>query len=253
VNEFTHALVRPPGASFVHALAMMPQPIDGALARRQHAEYVEALRETGITVEALDPQEEFPDSCFMQDPAIVVGGLAILNRMGAPSRFGETDLLKAALATRFETRQLEPPATVEGGDVLNTGGCLYVGETARTNRAGIEQLGLLMRPRGIRVEGVPLRDYLHLLTVVTYVGDGLVVVLEDFAAHPALTGFRKVLVPRAEEYSANTLAIGKYVIVPAGFPRTAERLRDEGYEVLPVPMTEFYKADGGVSCLSLIW
>ncbi len=253
LNEYSHALVRMPGASFVNAIASVPQPIDVELAKRQHAEYVTALIETGVTVEALDPTEAFPDSCFMQDPAMIVSKVAILNRMGAVSRAGETDLIAETLGARFEPRRLTAPATLEGGDVLNAGDRLLVGQTERTNEAGIAQLRTIVEPLGIPVQPVPVYHYLHLLTAVTYVGNGMVVVSEDFADHPALAGFKRVPVPRQEGYAANTLGIGKYVIVPAGFSRTTERLRAEGFEVLPVAMSEFFKADGGVSCLSLVW
>jgi dimethylargininase len=252
-NLYTQALVRPPGANYVNAIAMVPQPIDVTLAQKQHAEYVDALQAAGVTVEALPADERFPDSCFMQDPAMVVGGIAILNRMGAESRAGEPDLVADVLCGKFETHRIQEPATLEGGDVLNVGHKLLVGETERTNAAGIAQLRALVAASGMTVEAVPVREYLHLLTVVTYAGQGVVIVHEDFAEHPQLGEFRKVIVPREEAYVANTLGIGKYVIVPAGFPKTVERIRGEGFEMLQVPMSEFYKADGGVSCLSLIW
>ena len=145
------------------------------------------------------------------------------------------------------------PGTLEGGDVLNLGERVWVGETERTNAAGIAQLKAIVEPYALRVDSIVVRDYLHLLTVVTYVGNGVLVVYEDFADHPSLAGYDKVRVPREEAYAANTLGIGAYVIMPAGFPRTAERLRERGFEVLSVPMSEFYKADGGVSCLALVY
>lgn len=253
VNHFSHALVRPPGDSFVNAIAVDPKPIDVQLARKQHAEYVHALREANVRVEILEANENFPDACFIQDPAMVIRDVAVLNRMGASSRAGETDLVADILRARFETHALTAPATLEGGDVLNVGDTLFVGETERTNRAGIEQLRVLLEPRGISVRGIVVREFLHLLTAVTYIGHNTIVVHQDFAEHPNLKAFTRVIVPREEAYCANTLGIGKYVIVPAGFPKTNEKLRAEGFEVLPAPMSEFYKADGGVSCLSLIW
>jgi dimethylargininase len=252
-NSFQHAFVRPPGNSFVNALAVNPQPIDINLARKQHSEYVAALQEAGVQVEALEADERFPDSCFMQDPAMVIANVAILNRMGAASRLGETELVADILRARFETHSLLAPATLEGGDVLNVGDRLLVGETERTNRMGIEQLRAIAEPHGVGVESIPVREFLHLLTVVTYVGQGIVVVYQDFADHPSFQEFAKVVVPREEEYAANTLGIGNCVIMPAGYPKTEAQLRAQGFEVLPVPMSEFYKADGGVSCLSLLW
>src|SRR5262245_61236065 len=252
-NDYTTAFVRPPGASFVDAIATIPQPIDAALACAQHLEYVAALRETGVRVQELPPEERFPDACFMQDPALIVDGIAVLNRMATANRFGETELLAELLGATFDIERIESPATLEGGDVLIVGKRLLVGKTDRTNAAGIAQLRAHMGPRGITVQDVEVGEYLHLLTAVTYVGDNVVVVHEDFADNPALTSFRCLRVPRTEAYAANTLGIGSYVIVPAGFPRTSEQLRAEGFTVLPVPMSEFYKADGGVSCLSLIY
>lgn len=252
-NQYTRALVRPPGMNCVNAIAEVPQVIDPILARWQHREYVQALKQAGVHVEKLPVSEDYPDSCFMQDPAMVVGGVAILNRMGAASRVGETALVADVLRARFETFEIEAPGTIEGGDVLNVGDRLFVGITERTNAAGIEQLRAFVAPRGLAVESIAVRDYLHLLCVVTYVGQGTVVVMEDFADHPMLKAFKQILVPKQEMYAANTLGIGNYVIVPAGFPKTAELLKAEGFEVLAVPMSEFYKADGGVSCLSLIW
>jgi len=252
-NRYTHALVRPPGASYVNAIAEQPQPIDVSLAQRQHAEYVAALRATGLQVELLEPSQDFPDACFIQDPAMVIQNCAILNRMGAPSRVGETALVADILRARFETVALRAPATLEGGDVLNVGDALFVGRTARTNDAGIEQLRAVCAPRGIAVTAAPVGAFLHLLTAVTYIGQGIVVAHQDFAEQAWLREFEKIVVPRAEAYCANVLGIGKYVIVPSGFPLTTAQIRARGFEVLPTPMSEFYKADGGGSCLSLLW
>lgn len=251
-NHYALALVRPPGANYVNAIAEHPQAIDVALAQRQHAEYVAALRETGVHVEILPASDDFPDACFMQDPAMVIDGIAILNRMGAASRAGETDLVADVLRARFETHALSAPATLEGGDVLIVGNRLIVGETVRTNRDGIAQLRARFEPRGVRIDSTPVGEFLHLLTVVTYVGHGVILVHQDFAEHPMLREFVQVCVPRKEAYAANTLGIGKYVILPAGFPKTAGQVRAKGFEVLELPMSEFYKADGGVSCLALM-
>lgn len=253
LNNYTHALVRPPGNSFVHALAVNPQPIEVELARKQHAEYIDALHTANVAVEILPPHEGLPDSCFMQDPAMIVDGIAILNRMGAPSRFEETALVADILRARFETHALMPPASLEGGDVMIAGKRLLIGESERTNRAGIEQVCALLEPRGFTVQGVVVQGMLHLLTDATYVGNNVLVVWEPYANEQAFRDFEKVIVPNEEAYAANTLGIGKYVIMPAGFPKTQASLQSKGFEVLPVPMSEYYKADGGVSCLSLIW
>src|SRR5581483_5051535 len=229
------------------------QPIDAELAQRQHAEYVAALRETGIQVERLDADERYPDSCFMQDPALVLAGIAILNRMGAPTRTGEPDLIADLLGERFETQRIYAPATLEGGDVLIVGERLIVGESGRTNMDGIEQLRAIVAPRGFHVESTPVCDFLHLSTAATYAGQGILLVHEDFPQTAVFANLKKILVPREEGYAANVLAIGDSVIMPAGYPKTSAQLRAYGFKLLEVPMSEFCKANGGVTCLSLIW
>lgn len=249
----THALVRPPGDSYVNAICSAPARIDVTLAREQHAAYCAALAEAGAKVETLPPDERYPDSCFMQDPAMVFGDLAVVGRMGTASRAGEPDALAEWLAPRFEVRRIVAPGRLEGGDVLNLGDRLLVGETGRTNREGIAQLASFLEPQGIQVTWVPVREYLHLLTAATYVGKNVLVVNMDYAAHPAFAGLDKVVVPRAEEYAANTLGLGDYVIMPAGYRRTEQELTARGFRVLSIALSEFQKADGGVSCLSLVW
>ena len=138
--NLTHAKVRPPGASFVRAISTSHAPIDVALAQAQHADYRQALAEAGVAVEVPPPDECYPDSCFMQDPAMVIAGRAIINRPGAASRRGEEEALVELLAARFPTIRIVAPGTLEGGDVLILPDRVVVGRSDRTNRAGIAQL-----------------------------------------------------------------------------------------------------------------
>jgi dimethylargininase len=258
-----HALVRPPGASFAQAISSSQAAIDVALAQAQHAEYCQALAEAGVTVEILPPDERFPDSCFMQDPAMMIAGRAIINRPGAASRRGEEEALAEALATRFPTTRIIPPGTLEGGDVLTLPDRVVVGRSDRTNRAGIAQLVVALADltglpnpsgfAGLPVLEAPVAGYLHLLSAVTHLGDGTLLAVEDFDLPPALVGFPVLRVPTAEGYACNALGIGEKVILPAGYPKTAATLKAHGYDVLLVPTTEFAKADGGVTCLALVW
>ena len=262
----SHALVRPPGASFAQAISSSQAPIDVALAQAQHAEYCQALTEAGVAVESLPADERFPDSCFMQDPAMVIRGRAIINRPGAASRLGEEEALVALLAARFPTTRIVAPGTLEGGDVMVLPDRVLVGRSGRTNRAGIAQLvvalsdptdltgfGNLSDLPGLPVLEAPVAGYLHLLSAATYLGENTVLAAEDFADHPLFAGLRVLRVPKAEVYAVNTLAVGDRVIVPSGYPQVAALLRDHGFTLLPVPVSEFAKADGGVTCLSLVW
>lgn len=247
----THALVRPPGASFAYAISSSGARIDVALAQRQHAEYRQALAEAGLQVEVLPPGERYPDSCFVQDPALVVEGLAIIGRPGAISRQGEEALMAEVLAESFPVVRIIPPGTLEGGDVLLMPDCLIAGHSGRTNRSGIAQLAAAS-PLPVHQVAVP-DGLLHLLTGVTHLGDGLLLAAEDFALSPPLGKYRVLRVPADEAYACNVLAIGQKVIMPAGYPETAKILRSQGFEVVRVPMSEFAKADGGITCLALVW
>jgi dimethylargininase len=250
----TQALVRPPGANFARALSSRGLPIDAARARAEHAEYCQALAAAGLTVEELPADEHHPDSCFMQDPAVVVAGRAVLGRLSAPSRQGEETALAQALAARhFPLARISAPGTLEGGDVLRLPERVLVGQSGRTNAAGIDQLSAILSAAGLPVTAVPVRGYLHLLTAATYVGQGTLLAVGDYAAHPAFAGLDVFSVPPEEAYAANALAVGVQVLLPAGHPRTLEALRARGFEVLPVPMSQFAAADGGVTCLSLVW
>lgn len=229
------------------------------LARAEHTEYLQALAAAGLDVEVLPPDERFPDSCFVQDPALVIDGQAIITRMGAPTRRGEEESLGKALEGRFPLplAWIEAPGTLEGGDVLILPDRVVVGQSERTNKEGIAQLRDILAARDVPVTGVSLSGYpgyLHLLSAVSYLGRGIMLAAaEDLAAHPALRGFEVIIAPPEEVYAVNTLAVGDRVIVPAGFPWVAAVLSERGFEVLSVPMSQFAAADGGVTCLSLVW
>jgi dimethylargininase len=250
---FTHALVRPPGDSFSLAISLTSAAINVALARGQHAAYCQALSAAGLIVEVLPADERFPDSCFMQDPALVIGGRAIIGRPGAPSRRGEEDGLVAALTDRFPLTRLIPPATLEGGDVLILPDRVVVGRSGRTNAAGIAQLAVALAATGLPIYAAPVEPYLHLLSAVTHIGQGVLLAIEGWPLPPPLADLDVLHVPPEEAYAANSLGIGEHVIVPAGYPRVAAMLAARGLDVLTVPTSEFAKADGGVTCLSLVW
>lgn len=244
------ALVRPPGRSFARAISSTGEAIDVRIAQRQHELYCDALRGAGVQVEVLPPDERYPDSCFMQDPALVIDGKAIIARPGAISRRGEELLVAPLLGQHYPTIHIEAPGTLEGGDVLVLPGRVYVGASDRTNQAGIEQLRAALFP--LPVEAIPVQGLLHLLSGVTYLGRNTLLAVEALAGRTEFEGMQVLHVPTGEEYACNVLGLGETVIAPAGYVRTADMLAHHGFRVLPVPVSEFAKADGGVTCLSLI-
>src|SRR3954469_13580730 len=195
------------------------QPIDIARASEQHAAYRECLRELGLRVVDLPAEPEFPDAVFVEDPAIVLDEIAIMTRLGAESRRGESESLARELKPYRELRGLQAPATLDGGDVMAAGKTLFVGVTARTNAAGIGQLAAEVEPFGYHVQPVLVQGCLHLKSACSYIGDA-VLVHRPWVDAAAFAGARLIDVP--EESGANVLAVNDTVLVSAAAPRTGE-------------------------------
>ena len=249
------ALVRGVPESFAHALSAVPPdpPIDVAIARRQHAAYVAALASLGLEVVAVPSDETCPDCCFIEDTLVAVDGLAVLTRPGAPSRRGEVDAVARVLAARVELRRMEAPATLDGGDCLRLGKTIYVGRSARTNENGLSCLSDALGPRGYTVVPVPMPPgVLHLKTVCSQLGDDVVLVAEGTLPAGTFGQARVVWVPREEMAAANAVAFGQGALVAAEGARTAELVAREGFRVVPVDTSELRKADGALTCLSVI-
>lgn len=227
-------------------------PIDLALARRQHAAYEQALREAGCEVQQLPEQPDHPDSVFVEDTAIALDEVAVITRPGAPSRRGEVESMAVALDGLREIVRIEPPGTLDGGDVLRLDRTLYVGASARSSEAGIAQLGRLLAPFDYRVVAVPLRGCLHLKSAVTQVASGRVLLNPDWVDAHCFPGWEPVSVDPFEPHAANALRLGGALIYPASCPRTADALRKLGIDVRSVDMSETEKAEGGVTCCSVI-
>jgi len=229
------------------------QEIDLAVANHQHTQYEACLAELGASVVSLPAEPDYPDSVFVEDPAVVVDEVAVMTRMGALSRRGESDSLAHALAPYRELRWLREPATLEGGDVMRIGRSLYVGVSHRTNRAGIEQLAGELSPLGYSVTPVTVRGALHLKTACCSLGDGAILANRAWLDLEPLRQYRIIDVAPGEGRAANVLSIGGSVIVPACFPRTAEILARAGYKVRSLDVSELMKAEAGVTCSSLIF
>ena len=252
-KTYTHAIVRPPGESYAQAISSAGHTPDVQLARLQHIKYCQALANAGVTIEHLPPDESYPDSCFVQDTALVIAGMAVIARPGANSRRGEEQSIAELLAERFPISHITAPGTLEFGDVMVLDDRILVGETERTNAAGIQQLKSILSPHDIPVATVPVHDYLHLLSAATYLGNNTLLAIGEFAAHPAFAGMQVITVPTEESYAANALGVGKHVILPAGFPRVAAAVSARAFQVLPVDLSQFEAADGGATCLSIVW
>lgn len=229
------------------------EPIDVDRARAQHAAYERALQALGCTVHRLPAGAEMPDSVFIEDAAVVLDEVAVITRPGAESRRGETEAVADALAAYRPLARLEAPATLDGGDVMVVDRDIFVGRSARTNEAGIEQLRRAVADFGYTVRGVEVTGCLHLKTAVTSVGGGRLLINRDWAPAKAFDGYTLIYVDPAEPFAANGLPVGGSVIYPEAFPRTRARLEAHGIGVVTVPADELAKAEGAVTCCSLVF
>jgi dimethylargininase len=228
-------------------------PIDLAAARRQHETYEQLLKNAGCALVRLAADHGMPDSVFIEDIAIVFGELAIIARPGAESRRGETAAVAEALAGYRSLVHIEPPGTVDGGDVLTAGRRVFVGASPRTNAAGIAQMGRHLAPFGYAVHMVPVRGCLHLKSAVTAIADDTLLINPEWVPADHFRPFRLLEVHPAEPNGANAVRVGEALIYPTGFPRTRARLQTRGLQVTDVDITELAKAEGAVTCCSLIF
>lgn len=250
----TRALTRGISDDFDEATTQTPsgERIDVGLARRQHTAYVAALRACGVDVVELPPLAGFADGCFVEDCAIQAGGIALVTRPGAPSRRGEAPSVGAALGAWMPTVQTRPPATLDGGDCLRVGTTWFVGRSDRTNAEGAARVGEVFAPRGFRVVEVQVRDALHLKCVCARIDDERILVAHGALATDLFDGFEVVEIPATESYAANVVSVNGHVLVAAGFPETARIVASLRLPVVTLDVSEIRKADGSLTCLSIL-
>jgi dimethylargininase len=248
------AITRPVSASIgqCELTHLDRQPIDLDRARAQHHCYEQALAALGCRVERLPEEPSLPDAVFVEDAAVVLDELAILARPGAASRRPETRTVACALDPYRRLVPIRAPGTLDGGDVLRVGRTLYVGLSGRSNRAAIEQMRATLAPLGYTVQGVAVDGCLHLKSAVTQVAADTLLVNRDWLDVSAFGDLRLIDVDPAEPTAANALRIEGTVIYAAAYPRTRKRLEERGIEVHAVDVSELAKAEGAVTCCSLI-
>lgn len=253
---FKNVIVRKPCKAMVEGITSAPEmgKPDYQLALRQHQAYVEALRLCGVAVMELPACERFPDSCFVEDAAVLTRKCAIITNPGAMSRNREAEMIIPVVQKFYSDDVIEyivSPGTLEGGDVMMVGDHFYVGRSARTNGEGIRQFIAILEKYGLTGSEVKLEEVLHLKTGVNYIENNNMLVSGEFVAKPEFEKYNKILIPEGEAYAANCIWVNDKVIVPEGYPGVEKAVRDAGYEVILVDTSEYRKLDGGLSCLSL--
>ena len=229
------------------------EAIDVESAQAQHGQYEACLAGLGCQVHHLPAEPDLPDSVFVEDTAVVLDELAIITRPGAASRRPETESIARALGPFRRLAFMQPPGTLDGGDLLRIGRVLYVGLSGRSNRAGVRQMRELVELFGYRVQGVPVAGCLHLKSAVTQVADDALLINREWVDGHIFRALKLIDVDPGEPLGANALLVDGTAIYPAAYPHTRRRLEVAGIAVQAVDVSELAKAEGGVTCCSLVF
>jgi dimethylargininase len=249
---FRHAIVRKPGIDCAQGLTTVGLgPPDYHKLCKQHDAYVKVLDSLGLEIYALEALPGYPDAYFVEDVAIITPKVAVITNPGAPARQGEEDGIEDLLSDFMETIRIQPPGTVEGGDVLMVGNHFFVGISDRTNEEGARQLGTILENHGHTWRPVAVGAGLHLKSSINYAGGNRLIVTQDFAGREEIEGYEQFVLDADEAYAANTLLVNDTLIMPAGYPRTGAKLGEFGLDIIEIDVSEIRKMDGGLTCMSL--
>jgi len=250
---FTQAIVRTPCKNLVKGLTTADLGLPNySLALSQHQKYIKALKECGLKVTILEADENYPDSTFVEDTALLTPYCAVITNPGAHTRKGEVNEMKEVV-TRFysDVEYIIEPGTLEAGDVMMVNKHFYIGLSNRTNKHGAEQLIDILKKYGMTGSTVTLKNVLHLKSGVSYLENDILLVAGEFLTNAEFQKYNVVKIDDDESYAANSLWINYKVLIPKGFPKTKTQIEKLGYKTIEVDVTEFQKLDGGLSCLSL--
>lgn len=249
---FKKAIVRKPCKNFINGLtkANLGKP-DYRLALQQHQKYIEALIECGLDVTVLEADENYPDSTFVEDTAVLTPYCAVIANPGAPSRKGEITKMNQVLKNHFSNIEYIKTGTLEAGDVIKVGNHFYIGLSERTNENGANQLISILGKYGFTGSTVNVEKALHLKSGISYLENNNLLSVAGFLNKQEFQQFNLIPVNINESYAANSLWINDKALVPYGFPETKDKIEKAGYVIIEIDVSEFRKLDGGLSCLSL--
>ncbi len=253
---FQNVIVQTPCKAMVNGLTAHPElgVPDYEKALQQHEAYQKALAQCGVALTVLPAQEAYPDSCFIEDVAVLTKYCAIITNPATPSRNPEIKAIKPVLLQFYpqdKIYEINAPGTLEGGDVMMCGDTFFVGISARTNEQGFHQFSEILAKFGCHAVAVPLNEVLHLKTGVVYLENDTILAAGEFCDKLQLKGYQQIVAPPKEAYAANCIWVNGTLLMLAGYPVVEQKLRGAGYPVLVCDISEFRKLDGGLSCLSL--
>jgi dimethylargininase len=228
------------------------QRIDYAKACAQQQNYERLLKDLGYNVISMQPQAKLPDAVFVEDCAVVLDELAVMGRPARESRRDEVHSVAQVLA-QYRLVEFLEAGTIEGGDVISNGKTLYVGISTRTEARGASQLQEVVSRYGYEVKTVAVPGCLHLSTAASFLKEDLVLVNPEWVDTTAFRNYKIVPIIRSEPWAANVLMLDETVVAPESCPETCAMLRELGFHVLTVDISELQKAEGGITCMSLVF
>ncbi len=248
--QFKRAILREVPDTYKSCISSHPnyKDLDIQKAREQHFNYRKLLEELGIETILLHKDNNYPDSCFIEDTAVIHKDKAVITRLAKETRQGEENAVENVLKDYKSVKRVITPGTIEGGDVIHLNDRLISGVTSRTNMEGIRQTEEWL---GVKIDTIEDKSIVHLKSYVTYLGEGIFVSTKKYASHPLLRDFEVIVVPDGEEYGANTLAMNDIIIMSEGHDKLIKMINEHGFDVFTLKMTEFEKCEGALTCLSL--
>jgi dimethylargininase len=246
------AIVRPVPNSYDRCVRTNVERIDVALAKKQHNEYCRTLQELGLKLIWVKGDDSLPDSCFVEDTAIIIKEKAIICNMKVKSRAQEVVEVAKVLEKLKEIYYIRPPATIDGGDVLKIENRIFVGLSERTNLHAIRQLKRILKWCDLEIVPVKVQNVLHLKSACTHLGNRHVTLSKGHFNVDLLRDYEKIVVPKGEEYAADCLAVNGKVLMAKGYPKTKRMIENAGFPVKELDMSEFRKGEGALTCLSII-
>ncbi len=250
---FTKAIVRIPCRNMIYGLTESNEGTpDYSKALQQHSKYIETLEYCGLDVTVLPEDENFPDSTFVEDVALLTQHCAIITRPGVQPRRDETISIKKVLTEFYDNiDEIASPGTVDAGDIMMVGTHYYIGLSKRTNLDGANQIIKILEKYDLTGSTVPLSDMLHLKSGVAYLENNHLVVTGEFIHNAEFQKYNLIKIDENENYAANCVWINDYVLIAKGYPKAKRLIEQAGYKIFELEMSEFRKLDGGLSCLSL--
>ncbi len=246
------ALVRPPSKSYTNCVTSHPlgHTVNLELAKKQHNEYCKNLRELGLELIELPPKDEYPDACFVEDNAVVHENKAFITRMGVKSRRGEEEEVEMILKQYFNVAKAIKPATIEGGDVVHLPSRLICGISQRTNKLGVDQMRDWLE---VQIDTIENPSIVHLKSYMKYLDYNKLITSKEYKDHPLIKDLELLIVPNEENYSINCLCINDTVIMSDKFRNVQQTVKDAGFEIISINMSEFEKCQASLTCLSILF